>query len=81
VRGDGDAVRIDPRLPAAWDRLAFPLRWRGTRLHVEVRADLMELDLDGPALVAVGGGEPVSLGRGCFVARKDGGGWSVVGPA
>jgi kojibiose phosphorylase len=81
VRADGDALRIDPRLPLAWDGLAFPLQWRGTRVHVDVRADRMELDLDGPALVAVGGGEPVSLGAGCFVARKRGDVWSAVGPA
>ena len=76
IRADGDAVRIDPRLPAAWDGLAFPVRWRGTRIAVDVRGDGLELDLDGPALVAVGSGPPAGLGAGRFVARRDPDGWS-----
>ncbi|HEX2047975.1 MAG TPA: glycosyl hydrolase family 65 protein [Acidimicrobiales bacterium] len=79
VRAHGDAVRIDPRVPRTWECLAFPVRWRGTRIAVEVREDILELDLDGPALVALGTGEPVSLGAGRFVARRDGGAWSLPG--
>ena len=37
VRADGAAVRIDPRLPEAWAGLTFPIRWRGTRIVVDVR--------------------------------------------
>ncbi len=81
VRADGDAVRVDPRLPAGWGGLAFPLRWRGTRIAVDVRAGVLELDLDGPADVAVGTAAPVGLGSGRFVARWEGEGWSAVGPA
>ncbi|HEX2118677.1 MAG TPA: glycosyl hydrolase family 65 protein, partial [Acidimicrobiales bacterium] len=79
VRADGDAVRIDPHLPAGWARLAFPLRWRGTRISVSVEAGRLELDLDGPAMVALGTAAPADLDRGRFVAREeDGGGWSMV---
>jgi trehalose/maltose hydrolase-like predicted phosphorylase len=81
VRADGDAVRIDPRLPPGWDRLAFPVRWRGTRISVGVRAGVLQLDLDGPAAVAVGTGAPVDLDRGRFVARHEGHGWSPAAPA
>jgi trehalose/maltose hydrolase-like predicted phosphorylase len=80
VRADGDAVRIDPRLPAAWTRLTFPVRWRGTRIGVDVRAGVLELDLDGPAVVAVGQGAPMPLDQGRFVARRECDGWSMGGP-
>ena len=81
VRADGNAVRIDPRVPPAWDRLAFPIRWRGTRIGVEVTATVLELDLRAPAVVAVGQGAPVPLEAGRFVARRDCDGWSLAGPA
>jgi kojibiose phosphorylase len=77
VRADGDAVRIDPRLPSAWKGLTFPVRWRGSRISVDVRAEAMELDLDGPALVAVGSGPPNSLHAGRFVARRHADGWAL----
>jgi trehalose/maltose hydrolase-like predicted phosphorylase len=32
---DAEGVALNPHLPAAWDRLAFALRWRGRRLSVE----------------------------------------------
>jgi len=81
VRADGEAVRIDPRLPPSWPRLAFPVQWRGSHVHVEVTPGRMELDLDRPTAVAVGLGPPSQMGPGRFVARHDGGGWSEVEPA
>ena len=81
VRADGDAVRIDPRLPQAWNGLAFPVRWRGTRISVHLSADVMELDLDGPARVAVGSGPPAHLGAGRALARRRGDGWALEGLA
>jgi kojibiose phosphorylase len=81
VRADGDALRIDPCAPASWRSLSFPLQWRGVHVHVEVTADRLALDLDGPATVAVGRGAPSSMGPGRFVASHDGSGWSQAGPA
>jgi kojibiose phosphorylase len=81
VRADGDAVRIDPTVPPAWDSLAFPVRWRGTRIGVAVNAGSLELDLDAPALVAVGAGPPARLGAGRFVSERTAGGWSGPVPA
>jgi len=43
--------------------------------------EIEELDLDGPAQVAVGAGPPAPLGAGLFTARRDGDGWSLDGPA
>jgi len=73
---DGDAVRIDPRLPPSWPRLSFPVQWRGARLLVEITADRLTLDLDRPAAVALGDNGPSTLGAGRFVAMREGGGWS-----
>jgi alpha,alpha-trehalose phosphorylase len=81
VRPERNAVRIDPRLPAAWDRLTFPIRWRGTRIGVDVTATALELDLQAPAVVAVGQGAPAPLNAGRFVARRECDGWSLAGPA
>jgi trehalose/maltose hydrolase-like predicted phosphorylase len=81
VRVDGDAVRIDPRIPPAWTGLRFPIRWRGTRIAVTVEADMLELELDGPALVAVGTGPAARLDAGVFVSRRQDGVWSAGSPA
>jgi kojibiose phosphorylase len=79
VRAEGDTVRIDPRVPASWSRLAFPFQWRGTRVTVDVQGDQLEVELDGPAPVAMGGGPSERLERGRHRARRGGGGWSWVG--
>lgn len=34
---------FDPRLPAEWDRLAFRLAWRGSRLLVELTQDALAI--------------------------------------
>jgi len=78
VRPERDAIRVDPHLPPAWPKLAFPLRWRGTLIDVEVTPTTLALHLDGPAAVAVGDGAAVQLGRGSFVAQRRDTGWSVL---
>jgi len=77
VRADGDAVRIDPRIPPSWPGLIFPVRWRGTRISVEVRPDVINLELGGPACVAVGTSAPADLPAGRSVARRTEGGWAL----
>ncbi|MDQ2826805.1 MAG: glycoside hydrolase family 65 [Actinomycetota bacterium] len=81
VRADGEALRVDPCPAPSWRSLAFGLQWRGVQVHVEVTADRLALDLDGPAAVAVGLGPASSIGPGRFVASRDGGGWSQAAPA
>jgi alpha,alpha-trehalose phosphorylase len=39
VRDYDGALRIDPRLPSSWDRLAFPLRFRDRQLRIELTHD------------------------------------------
>lgn len=36
VRMLGGDLRIDPRLPEAWERLRFPIQWQGQELWIEV---------------------------------------------
>ncbi len=51
-------LTFDPRLPADWPSLSFPLNWHGTALRITVTADALE--------VAAGPGDPVS-----FMVRGD----------
>ncbi|MDQ6797690.1 MAG: glycoside hydrolase family 65 [Actinomycetota bacterium] len=78
VRPERDFVRIDPHLPPAWEKLSFPLRWRGVLIDVEVTATTLVLHLDGSATVAVGTGDHSRLAAGSFVAHRDGDGWSAA---
>ncbi len=43
---------LQPRLPPGWTRLAFPLRWRGTPLEIDIRRDVVR--------VTNGGREPLA---------------------
>ncbi|MGZ0713010.1 glycoside hydrolase family 65 protein (plasmid) [Coraliomargarita sp. W4R53] len=46
-------LSFDPRLPADWPSLSFPLHWQGTRLQIEVTRDQIA--------VTAGEGAPVSF--------------------
>lgn len=81
VRPEGEALRIDPRLPDSWDRLAFPVCWRGTSVHIDVGSDTLAIHLDRAAVLAVGTGAPARLQPGRFMARRTGDGWTGVEPA
>jgi kojibiose phosphorylase len=81
VRADGDTLRLDPRLAPSWDRLSFPLRWRGGRVSVDIAPGAVTVSLDRPATVAVGGGPPTPLAAGRYVARREGDGWGPLDEA
>ena len=55
----GGELTIDPRLPAEWESLTYPVAWRGLRFTVEVRADRIEVSAkpgnDRPAALRVRG--------------------------
>jgi trehalose/maltose hydrolase-like predicted phosphorylase len=38
VQRRGEALRFDPQLPKAWKRVRMPLRFRGARLALDIRA-------------------------------------------
>jgi trehalose/maltose hydrolase-like predicted phosphorylase len=50
----GEGVSFNPKLPTAWRRLAFPLRWRGRHLRVVIERDALNATLLS--------GEPMSIG-------------------
>ncbi|WP_261165193.1 glycoside hydrolase family 65 protein [Microbacterium sp. Marseille-Q6965] len=46
-------LSFDPRLPADWPELSFPLTWKGSRLRVAVRQDSLRAEVET--------GEPVTF--------------------
>lgn len=51
LRDHQGRVCFDPRLPDEWTALTFPLRIRGSRLRVRLRADEMSFDVEEGAAV------------------------------
>ncbi|MFT4219601.1 MAG: glycosyl hydrolase family 65 protein [Microbacterium sp.] len=62
-------LTFDPRLPASWPELSFPVHWRGTRLQVTITArelrvragegDAVEFGVRGTSYTVQGGSEVV----------------------
>ena len=82
VRSSESALVLDPWLMPTWERLAFPLLWRGTRLRVEVRPEPLRATVEhvsGPmAMVRIGGpdGSEIILADGRrHVSLCGDGGW------
>mgnify|MGYP000654481870 CR=1 FL=1 len=64
----GDAVAIDPKLPASWRSLAFSIQWRGRQLRIRIAQAEQSLDATLEA------GEPMTMvvcGK-PYVLRRDG---------
>lgn len=53
LRDHQGRVCFDPRLPDEWTAMTFPLRIRGSRLRVRLRADEMSFDVEEGAAVEV----------------------------
>ena len=67
-------LTFDPRLPADWPELSFPLTWHGSRLRVTVRRDVFRVSLDegDPVRFEVRGvGYSVSAGETVEVPLED----------
>jgi trehalose/maltose hydrolase-like predicted phosphorylase len=62
LRPVGDALAIDPVLPAAWGSLQLRVRLRASRLRLEIRHGVVQASADPPATVLSPAGEPVQLG-------------------
>ena len=63
LRGDG--LSLEPRLPTGWDRLEFPLQWRGRhlRIAIDVVKRRLEATLEsGDAMTVFIHGAPMALG-------------------
>ncbi len=82
IRLREDGLVVDPHLPSNWDRLSFPLQWRGRRISVTIDRE------PGQVTVEVRSGEPmtIELSQGSmqrimphhrYVAHRVGPGWSA----
>ncbi len=78
VYPDGDCLRVDPRLPRKWQRLCFPLAWRGGRVEVDCDHEEVHLTLSAAATVALGSSSPRALAPGRYVARGEPGSWAPL---
>jgi len=78
----GEALRLDPQLPKAWKRVRMPLRFRGARLGLDVRARKDGVDVgitveNAPVTLQLDGVErEFSPGR-HQLRRRGGGPWQV----
>jgi len=78
----GEALRLDPQLPKAWKRVRLPLRFRGSRLHLDFRArrDGVEVGItvdEAPVTLQLDGVErELSPGK-HMLRRRNGEAWQV----
>jgi trehalose/maltose hydrolase-like predicted phosphorylase len=54
IRVADGLLRVDPKLPDAWEELRVPVRFRGHRIQIHVRRDEMRIQTDGPVRLQVG---------------------------
>ena len=52
---DGPEVSVAPRLPARWRRMRFNVGFRGVRYFFEVARGRVEVRVDRPVRITVGG--------------------------
>lgn len=78
IRADKDALWVDPHLPEPWQRLAFPISFRGHSIYVDATRDSLTLTLSAPTRIAVGTGLPATLAGGRHTAKLSGDGWSEL---
>ena len=76
VTAEADCLRVDPKLPTSWTRLAFPFWWRDNVIRVDADRSEVRIDLRSAADVALGAGSPRRLPRGRYRAKFGNGNWS-----
>lgn len=78
ARMAGSRLRLDPKVPAAWDVLEVPLRVRGAMLRVRADPEHAVVDADRPTTVDVAGAGPVVVSRRPLRLRSTARGWRVT---
>ncbi len=73
LRPAGETLRIEPRLPPQWRGLGMRLRFRGTRLRLEIGPGGVEVIPEAPLSVRLGEGEPLVVGPEGALLRIDSG--------
>ncbi|MGE5636200.1 MAG: glycosyl hydrolase family 65 protein [Nocardioidaceae bacterium] len=64
LRPEGDALRVDPRLPSSWGALELRVRFRGAIVRLRAEDGRLTVHADAPVLVAVGDGAPAAVDAG-----------------
>lgn len=62
LRPAGETLRVDPHLPPHWKGLDLRLRFRGTRLRLEIGHDGVKVVPEAPITMRLGDGEPLMVG-------------------
>ena len=80
LRSERAGLRLDPRLPAAWSRLAFRCTHRGTPVRVDIVPDRVVVAHDGetPLTVLLPGLSAATRDGRLELVRRDGG-WAEAG--
>ncbi|MGA2009802.1 MAG: glycosyl hydrolase family 65 protein [Solirubrobacteraceae bacterium] len=61
LRPVGDALAIDPTLAPGWQTLDLRVQFRGSRVHIVIRPDAVEVTADPPIRALISAGETVTL--------------------
>jgi len=77
LRPHGDRLRVDPRLPPSWSGLAIRVRFRGSRVRVQVEHELLRIQSETPITVEVDG-VAHAVDAGGLDLRRRGPRWEVV---
>ena len=62
LRPAGEALRLDPCLPPGWSSIGLKLRFRGTRLRLEIDQGGVRVLPEAPLTVRIGNREPLVVG-------------------
>ncbi len=81
----GEALRLDPQLPAAWSCVRLPLRFRGAQLHLDLRRHGDGVDVgitvaEGPVTFGLDGVDHELTPGAHRLRRRDGDPWRVEAP-
>jgi trehalose/maltose hydrolase-like predicted phosphorylase len=81
----GESLRLDPQLPEAWQRVRLPLRFRGSQLHLDIRARRGGVDVGitvekAPVTLQLDGEEQEFRPGRHRLRRRNGRPWQVEAP-
>jgi trehalose/maltose hydrolase-like predicted phosphorylase len=80
LRPSGEALGVDPRLPAAWEAVTLRLRFHDRRVRVLAGHDRLDLTVDGPVRVEVPGLPARTVAPPGASWRRAGSTWEAMSP-
>lgn len=63
-------LHLAPKLPAHWQKLAFPLRWRNANLHFTYENEVLTIETTAPAKLTLWG-KTLHVSARKVITRKD----------